>query len=362
MELTNDDLEKINNLLVKQTNIHSEELCFCGSGKNYRVCCAQKPNYWLPDEYLSKLIGFAKNKNFYISGAMPTTFLSQLESFFGDKFNICATPGCLNKCIYSHIFGKALLEKYFDSDMCKWYAINDNGTKELLPAGIKKEIGYKIFCSTCDNDIFKPIDDTDHDPSNLKNQLLHIFRVLAYQHQFNRAHLAFAHQIIFAKPSIETARKEHTGITKTVDITIHLKVFKDAYTRYKFTSNELEKLWEFISEKPDSASFSVISRVIQSKEPLFAQGIENPQYDLSGKKIEFLEHAAIVYVVFPLDGKRVQVIFASRNHEYINLITQLKTVNEYSLKKFISPMLEKKNSPRSVFVGVNKKSYQKILR
>jgi hypothetical protein len=277
MDLTNDDLEKINKLLVKQTNISDEDLCFCGSGNTYKICCAQNPNYWLTTDYLNKLIGFAKNKNFYISGTMPTTFLIQLESFFGDRFDICATPGCSNKCIYSHIFGKALLKKYFVSNTCKWYAINDHGIKELISAGIKNEIGYKTFCSTCDNDIFKLIDDTEHDASNLKNQLLHVFRVLAYQHQFNRAHLAFAHQVIFAKPSIETAREKYTGIKpESVDISAHLKVFKEGYIRYKITHNELEKLWRFINTKQESSEYLTALRIVKSKDVFFAQGIENP--------------------------------------------------------------------------------------
>jgi len=363
MDLTNEDKEKVNGLLIKQTGIKVGDLCFCGSGKNYETCCDRKPSYWLTDEYLNKLISFSKNKNFHISNAFPTTFLSQLELVFSEQFDICAIPGCLNKCIHSHIFGKALLEKYFDSNVCKWYAINDYGIKELVPVGIKKEIGYKIFCSSCDNDIFKPIDDTSHDISNLNNQLLHIFRVLAYQHQFNRAHLAFAHQIIFAKPAIETAREKHTGVKPlSVDISNHLKVFTDSFIRYKLTHYELNKLWGFINNKNDHASFTVASRIIRSKEVFFAQGIENPKYDLLGNKIEFTEYASIIYVVFPVNKNHVQIITTSCHVDYSSLIVQFKYVNDYSIKKFINLLLEKKNSPRNVLVGINKKQYQKILR
>jgi hypothetical protein len=363
MDLTNEDLEKINKLLVNQTNISDEDLCFCGSGNIYRICCAQKPNYWFTNEYLNKLLGFAKNKNFYINGVMPTTFLTQLEIFFGDHFNVCATPGCLNKCVYSHIFGKALLEKYFGSNMCKWYMINDQGIKELVPAGIKKEVGYKIFCSTCDNNIFKIIDDVNHDILNLKNQLLHIFRSLAYQYQLSRAYLAFAHQVILAKPAIETAREKHTGVKlKSVDISAHLKVFKDGYIGYKLTHGELKKIWGLINTKQAFNHCLITSRIVKTKDIFFAQGIENPKNDLRGNKIDLLDYSAIIYAIFPTDEKHVQIIMTSNNQEYSAFLEQFKIINEYALKKFFNTVLEKKNSPRGVFVAENKKSHQKIFR
>ncbi len=358
MNLSTNDLEKMTAFLAKKINVNEQDLCFCGSGSIYKTCCQKKPSYWITDKYLKKLIGYGKHKNFQVT-TIPTTFLHQLELDFHSKFNICNIPRCDRKAINSHVFGKALLKKYFNTDQCKWYAINDLGEKELRIAGIKSEIGYQIFCSQHDHEIFSKIDALSSDNNNEENQLLHIFRSLAYQNEFNRVHLAINHQLIYALPKIIDERSKHTGVMEK-EYQINLSTLAESHARYKLTSFELEKIWNIIQNK-ELQSLKIASRIIKSDELFFAQGIENPSLDLLNKKIPFSRHIAMLYVVLPFLEKRVQVIFITTYDEYFDFIEQVKTVSEEILSEFLNSALDKKNSSRAVLVGLNKNPGQKIL-
>jgi hypothetical protein len=360
MKLSLDHLQKINGILVKNTGVVNESLCFCGSGAKYGICCVKKVNFWLTDEYIKTLINFAKSRNFNVDN-IPITFLSKIELAFQNQFNICATPGCTKKAINSHVFGKALIEKHFNSKKCQWYAIRDNGKKELIPAGINEEIGYKIFCHDCDNNIFKQIDDVNHNIEDPINQLTHIFRAVAYQHQFNRVHLALAHQVVYVTPIVTEAKNNHTDVqVKNRDI--DLTHFQESYIRYQFTYGELQKLMGILKSKEDLESIPILNKIVSSRDPFFAQGIEDPKRDLSNKRIVFSSPAAISYVVLAYDSEHIQVIISTLNKEYSGLLGQLNSANEYRFKKFVSTLIEKKNTLRSVLVGINKKSSQRILR
>ncbi len=288
------------------------------------------------------------------------TFISKMESDFQNKFSFCAAPGCTKETIRSHIFGEALLKKYFNSNKCGWYIIDDEGSKKLSLAGINNEIGYHVFCKECDNNLFRPIDDVHHNINNQNNVLLHFFRVAAYQYQFSRLHLAMAQQIIYATPSITKLRIRHTGVDSKDNI-ISLDHFIHGYIRYVFKHDLLMKIWAII-KNGNHDSLITISRVVKTKDIFFAQGILNPKTDLLKQKIIFEDHAAIIYYILPHNSDHIQVNISTHNSEYCDLLKQLKDVNDYKFKKYIGNFLEKRDTPRNSFVSPETKSFQKILR
>jgi hypothetical protein len=367
MDFTSKQLKKIDSLIAgkisKRCLLSEDDLCFCGSTKNRAICCLQSTNYWLTKKSLDRIIGFAKYRNFNVSkNTLPKTFLKELETDFQNKYSVCAMPNCDKPCIKSHVFGKALVKKYFNSDYCKWSVINDNGVKKWTQAGIDSEIGYQIFCSECDDNLFRDIDDVNHDLNNTQNQLLHILRTLAYQYQFNRTQLGLAHQIAFATIPMFLERNNHLS-TETKEKTIDVSHLTRCYVRYCLTESYLKEMNRILkAEEFDNGSYWLISRKIKTRDSFFAQGIENPKIDVLGNKVVLKKDCGFIYCILPSNDNEVQLIAISFCDEYKVLLKQLNSSSEYKCRRFISKLIEKKNSPRGVLVKVDTKEHQKIFR
>jgi len=353
----------IANRVSKRCELKHDSPCFCGSTKTRGECCLIETNYWLSKKFLNEIIGFAKHHNFNVSkGIMPNKFIKNLESSFQKKFNICAIPGCNRPCINSHVFGKALLHDHFQNSFCNWVVIDDRGVKKWSQVGIDSEIGYKIFCAECDNSFFQDIDNLKQEINNKKNQLLHIFRSLAYQHQFNRTAMAIAHQIAIAYIPVSFERNKFLN-TKVTHEQIDITHLVECYIRYALTKIDLFKVYKILqSDRFDRIEKHLISRKIFTKKGFFAQGIENPKIDVLGNNVELKRDSAIIYNITPIDDKSLSLIVFSLYDEYNPLLNQIQDCNEYKCKKYFSNLIEKKNSPRGVLVNKNMKENEKILR
>ena len=356
-----DIFQIIKNRLPVRLSSGNNEVCLCGSTKSISECCVTEPNYWISDKYLEDIIAYAKRLDFNI-GQIPNTFIQRLETEFQNRFNVCAVPGCTNHCIGSHVFGSKHLQYHFNGNHSYWLVINDDGTKLWEPVGIAEKLKYKIFCKTCDYSLFTKIDTVQHDVSDTSNQMRHIFRTLAYQHQFNRSALGLAYQIAFAAIPTSFERNEYLKTTTTHE-SININHLIGCYIRYRMTTQEICDIYQLI--QPGSIhgpSINIVSKTFQTKDVFFAQGIENPQQDLRGNKIQFSTDAGIVYVVLPEKVNRMRGIVFSRYKKYEDLLRQLEFCNEYKFKSFLSSLVERKNTPRSVLTKNKPKNHQKIIR
>lgn len=360
MELELEHLMQINNLLVKKVGMQAQDPCFCGSVAIHKNCCAQNQNFWINDVYFEKLIGFAKHNNFFVK-SIPSTFLKDFNNKFLNRFNICANPKCNNSAIGSHIFGESLVRKYFNNGKCQWYLINDDGIKTLCSVGISNDIKYPIFCNNCDNAIFRNIDKPDHGVTDTSNQLLHLFRCMSFQYQFTRTNLALAHQLAFGSVKIIFARQNHTGNFKKNE-KINIDHLIMSFVGYKYHFQKLKELSEICIDNKTSNKLRLFTRVIDVKNPVFAQGVLNPRYDLNGKKIEFINDAGIIYVVLPNGSGNVCITVATLDDEYHEYIKQLDLINDYDLKKLVNGYIQPKNTQYNLLLSMEHMSHQKALR
>lgn len=106
----------------------------------------------------------------------------------------------------------------------------------------------------------------------------------------------------------------------------------------------------------------LLSRKIFTKKGFFAQGIENPKTDVLGNHIEIKQDSAIIYNIMPIDAKSINLIVFTLCCEYLPLLKQIQDCNEYKCKKYLSYLLESKNSPRGVVVDINVRENEKIFR
>jgi hypothetical protein len=360
MVLEPEHLTQINNLLAKQLGITSSDPCYCGSTKKYLDCCDLQPNFWMSESYFQTLIGFAKHNNFAVK-SIPSTFFNNFNHRFLKKFNICANPNCQNGAIGSHIFGESLVRKHFNSEKCQWFLIEDDGIKRLNQAGISNDIKYPIFCGKCDNSLFKSIDVPEHNLSDQNNIHLHLFRCMSFQYQYTRANLALAHQLAFGSVKIMFARQSHTGnFKKNEQINIDHLIM--SFVGYKYHTRMIDRLSEICIGNKTSNNLKIYTRVLTVKNPVFAQGILNPKYDLLGDSIKFVKDAGIMYVVLPKDSNSVSITIATIDDEYGTYITQLDSLNSYELKKLVNGFISPKNTQYNLLLSMEYKAHQKSLR
>lgn len=351
-----EDVQKINNILISKLKIKDNDPCFCGSGLIFSDCCKKETRFWLSQKFVDKIIRYAKANNFKIDN-IPMSFLKEYEIEFLKIFNKCSNPACNNKCIGSHIFGRSLIRKYFEDTFCQWFEINDNGIKQLIKIGISNDIKYPIFCSICDNNIFKSIDNIDHDLLDTDNQLLHLVRIISFQYQYTRTQLALSHQLVFSIVPISSARRSFKN-EQTKNETINLTWFHKNFIRYKHQKELLDFLWEILNNK---TKYKIYSRVISSDNIIFSNGIINPQYDLSNKKMTFTKQASILYLTLPISKNEIIIISYSYNNEYDDYIKQLYLSNDYKFKKTINSFLSYLNTPYSIMLDSNFKIKTQVL-
>ncbi len=354
-----EDIEKINSIfLTKHTKIIDEDPCFCGSGLLFLDCCKKEAKFWISDKFLNKVIGYAKANAFNVSN-IPTSFMYEYNEEFQKKFDVCANLDCGNKCIGSHIFGRSLVKKHFSNTKCKGFEIDNNGKKQLVEIGTNNDMKYPIFCSNCDDRIFKEIDKNDHDLLNKDNQFLHFLRSMSFQYQFLRSQLAFSHQLVFAYPAIASARSIYNNDQKKEE-KIDLTWFVENFIRYKYQRKLLRSLWNIYNGSTEK-NFFVHTRAVITENILFANGIINPQLDLQNKKIIFKKHASILYVILPLSDKQLLVMTFTQDEEYIQYLEQLYKSNDYKFKKTINTYLSPLNTLYSIFLHSNYKASPQTL-
>ena len=349
--MNKEDIEKINKIfLIKNTKIVDEDPCFCGSGLLFLDCCKKEAKFWISDKFLNKVIGYAKANAFNVS-SIPTSFLNEYNKEFQKKFDICANPDCHNKCIGSHIFGKSLVKKNFTDTKCKGFEIDDNGKKQLVQIGTNNDMKYPIFCSSCDNKVFKEIDEIDHDLLDKDNQFLHFLRSMSFQYQFLRSQLAFSHQLVFAYPAIASARSLYRNDQRKEE-KIDLTWFIENFIRYKYQRKLLRSLWDIYNGNTEK-KFSLHVRAITTDNMLFANGIINPQFDLQNKKVIFEKEASILYIALPLSKEKLFIMTFTQDKEYIQYLDQLYGSNDYKFKKIINSYLAPLNTSYSIFLHSN---------
>ncbi|MFM2381651.1 MAG: hypothetical protein RLZZ76_418 [Candidatus Parcubacteria bacterium] len=168
---------------------------------------------------------------------------------------------------------KANTKKYFLQNHCRWFVIDDKGNKIWKKVGIDSELGFKVFCHKCDSRIFEDIDNPDSNLNVFRNQFLYTFRVLAYQHQFNKITLAIAHQVAILSPTLVIERNLFLNTQKNNEV-IDMTHLVESYIRYSLTYSELEKIYNsFLANKIESARKNFVDRDIDIDEIFFAQAI-----------------------------------------------------------------------------------------
>lgn len=100
------------------------------------------------------------------------------------KWN-CLTVGCKNTSIKSHLLQQNGILNNISTDdnhliemRMVDYVKSQRAMVELKKIGIKQAISLPLFCSSCDTNIFKPIESSVFDTSEYKTQLLFSYRSL----------------------------------------------------------------------------------------------------------------------------------------------------------------------------------------
>ena len=349
-KLTDKELSDVNNLLIKHSKISDKDLCFCGSGVYFSDCCEDKPNFWIPDDYVKSLIGFARSKNWKVTDVPFLVGSGSFEDYYIESHDLCARPDCGNKTTCnSHIYGRRHIEKYLEGTVCKIhnpYSISDDYFSEV---GTKKEITFKIFCEDCDNNVFSNIDNPDHDINNVKNTFLHLLRTQSYQYQFVRQDLALSHQLILGiKGVVETERNKSIGKMDTI---FNLDGFLANNIRYKYQSELRDKLWDLHQTEAVLRKIPHIhTRELDVSQTLFASGIINPSHDLLKNKIIINKEASLFYYTVPSERKKVLVTIASFDDEYGDMIDQFVNATDYAFKKYFNHLFTKCSLPLSIIL------------
>lgn len=336
-KLTDKELSDINNLLIKKTNIFDTSLCFCGSNKNFSDCCETESNSWSAKTDFSKeLVKFLNSKDWNdITNEDIVFLLPKFQKYYLGSLDTCSRPRCTNKpTVNSHVYGRKHIEKYLLNNKCKIHNPYSRESDNFETSDTGKQITYRIFCDKCEQ-LFKEVDNPDHDVLEVYNGFLHLLRTQSYQYQASRFELSFSHQFtLWIKGVIETERQKATG---KVGAVIDLDWFLENNIRYQYQARLRDKLWTFFENKTNISH--IHTRCFLVEKILFASGIYNPSHDLSGAPIVFKEDASLFYYVIPKDPKSICVTIASFENEYKEMIGQLTNSNDYAFKKYLNHLL-----------------------
>lgn len=339
-KLTGKELMDINNILINKTSISDSSPCYCGNNKKFSNCCKIKSNHWSANtNFNNKVVDFLKSKNWnHITKQEILFLLPEFQKYYLESLYMCSRPGCTNKpTINSHVYGKKHIEKYLLTSQCKIHNSYSNSINYFDKTNTGKPITYRIFCKKCEQ-LFKDIDNQDHDIINEYNCFLHFLRTQSYQYQITRFDLAFAHQFILStKAIIEIERQKTIGKT---DITIDCDWFLKNNIRYQHQTILRDKFWNILENNIEKNKIPYIyTRCFPVKKVLFASGIYNPSHDLNGVKIIFKENASFFYFVIPKNTRSICMAIASFDKEYQEMIKQVANLNDYDFKKYINHLI-----------------------
>ena len=346
-KLTKDELSRINNVLIKKTNLFDAAPCFCASQKNFLNCCKQEANFWISDIYVRSLIEFVNSQNWHVSKIPFLLGKNSFEDYYLKSHDSCARPCCKNKkTVNSHVYGKKHVEKYLTGNLCKTHNPYKDSVDFFADTNTGKDITYRIFCESCEL-LFASIDSPVHDAGEESNAFLHLLRTQAYQYQYIRWDLALAHQFILGiKGVVEIERNKSTGEIKTE---FNLDWFLANNTRYQYQSQLRDSLWNIYENNQDRIKIPYLhARKIKCKNVFFSSGVINPSHDLNGSEIVFEKDSAIFYYFVPAGHGFMTATIASFDIEYQDMIKQLSSLNDYAFKKYLNHLLSMCSLPLSI--------------
>jgi len=348
------ELSDINYVLVEHTKLDDTSPCFCGTRKLFSDCCKTKPNFWISNTYVESLTKFAKSQNWNVTKDKMVSFLVGKNGFEGNYLathDVCARPDCDNKITCnSHVYGKRHIEKYLEDLKCKIHNPYVLSEDYFSKVGTKREITFRIFCSSCDSSIFSNIDDPDHDIFNDKNIFLHLLRTQSYQYQYVRQDLALSHQLFLMKFILEEERYKSVERRET-DLSRELNSFLICNRRYQIQSELRDKLWSLYKDNEESPKIPFVhSRTLNCDSVFFASGILNPSHDLKKQEIVFQKDSVLFYYVVPSGENNISVTIASFDYEYEVMVEQFASLKDYNFKTYMNHLFSMCSLPLSIIL------------
>lgn len=331
------NIELVSNVIYSNLKISDNNICICGSLKQYINCCKYKPRLTINDDLLKLFKPIFEKK---ISGVPPSNF-ADLKNHPINSYH-CYHSDCKERPIKSHLIPKNIIKAKIGEFPYVYKIKKDTTTGYEKVSYDSPHVKEKIFCETHDNNLFEKVDTLTNYAKLSSNQIEKLtYKVLCFALHNIRwncyvALQAEAHKIIFENAKSPKTKHHLLQINEFYKSLLrgqkvlfqNYKKFKNRHRRGK----EME-IYSIHLKLPSPHTF-LTSTVVQPSTTPFNNKIQNYK-------------SGLLYIVGTFEKKQSSILVSCRKEHkniYTNIFEELKIADGKTQKNFINKQIQESYS------------------